>query len=148
VLPGFHPLRHRRQWQVNRWTWKLLAFSSGLSISLLIHAFTDTAVLFVTGWVGAVLFGFIAGGLAIIGRDGAKTIASWGSGILSAAFASLSQPTAPLPQDTPLPAPAIPTPVPLPAPAAAPFSGDPDMLNLMTLLSSALSLGPTPPTAS
>jgi len=155
----------RRQYKAKPLTWKLLAFSSGLSISLLIHAFTGTAVLLMTGWVGAVLFGATAGGLAIIGRDGSKTIVSWGAAIISAALApgllTLS-PAVPVPapspehadpsqaaQDTPVlaePATAFPSPASLPASEAAPAPKDPDMLTLMTLLSSALSLGSTPAT--
>jgi len=155
----------RRQYKASPFTWKLLAFSSGLSISLLIHAFTDTAVLFVNGWVGAVLFGVTAGGIAIIGRDGAKTIISWGAAIISAALApgllTLS-PAVPVPAPSPAPvdpsqaaqvtpvpaepATALPSPANPPAPEVAPIPGDPAMLNLMSLLTAALSLGAAAPT--
>jgi len=157
----------RRQYKAAPLTWKLLAFSSGLSISLLIHAFTDTAVLFTTGWVGAVLFGFVAGGLAIIGRDGLKTVISYGASILSgAATAGVLVPlpvpvpvpaASPAPsdpsqaaQDTPVPAEpatALPSPASPPVPVeAAPTPGDPAMSTLMSLLTAALSLGAAAPT--
>jgi len=94
----------RRQYKAKPLVWKLLAFSSGLSISLLLHAFAGTAVLLMTGWIGAVLFGVNAGGLAIIGRDGFKTIISWGAAIISAALAPGFLTSAPAAMSVPVPA--------------------------------------------
>jgi len=154
----------RRQYKAAPLTWKLLAFSSGLSISLLLHAFTGTAVLLMTGWVGAVLFGVTAGGLAIIGRDGAKTVISWGAAIISAALApgfmapaSVPAPAAPVSPSEPSqaaqvtpgpaePATALPSPASPPAPEAVPTPGDPTMSTLLSLLTAALSLGAAAPT--
>lgn len=75
----------------NPWLWRGLSFAAGLGLAFLLHAVTGRAMLGLTGLPGVTVFGLVAGAIAIVGRDGLKTVLGWLSGV-KAAPVSINQP--------------------------------------------------------
>lgn len=76
----------------NPWLWRGLSFAAGMILAFVLHAITGRAMLGAAGWQGVVMFGLVAGAIAIIGRDGLKTVLSWFSGTQASTPVSINQP--------------------------------------------------------
>lgn len=65
---------------ITPWAWRSLAAAVGIVGAVVLHlsnAGAELALFGSTGWLSVAFFGLVAGLVAVIGRDGLKTILSW-----------------------------------------------------------------------